>query len=67
MIQKMRKTTAQEVIMQLKNWFMEFCNDFCTRLNLTAPYPPQRSGAAERGVGMVKAIMKRTELENTNF
>ena len=32
-----------------------------------APYNPQSSGAAERGVGLVKVIIKKTREEGSNF
>ena len=36
-------------------------------MKLTAPYDPESLGAAERGEGLVKAIMKKTDMEGTRF
>ena len=41
--------------------FKDFCKEYCIRLDLTSPYNPESSGAAERGVGQIKLIMKKTE------
>ena len=41
--------------------FREFCNEYEIKLDLTAPYNPESSGAAERGVGLIKVIMKKTK------
>ena len=43
--------------------FHEFCDEYCIQLNLTSPYNPESSGAGERGVGLIKTIMKKTEEE----
>ena len=89
MFQKMRKTPAEEVIVQLKSWFSlfgvsrlfrlnnrppfstaaikDFCNSYIIGLNLKAPYHPERLGAAKRGVGLVKAITKKTKDNSANF
>ena len=45
--------------------FKEFCNEYSIQLNLTSPYNPESSGAAERGVGLVKKIMKNAEEEGS--
>ena len=47
--------------------FKDFCKEYCIRLDLTSPYNPESSGAAERGVGLIKLIMKKTEEEGTCF
>ena len=47
--------------------FREFCNEYKIRLDLTAPYNPESSGAAERGVGSIKQIMKKTGLEGADM
>ena len=47
--------------------FMKLCNEYCIRLDLTSPYNPESSGAAERGVGLIKQIMKKTEEEGSYF
>ena len=47
------------------NDFEQFCKEYGIQLKLTAPYNPESSGAAERGVGLVKAIMKKTEEEGS--
>ena len=36
-------------------------------LNLTSPYNPESSGAAERWLGLIKAIMRKTEEEGSCF
>ena len=41
--------------------FKEFCDKYGIQLKLTSPYNLESSGAAERGVGLVKNIMKKTE------
>ena len=41
--------------------FREFCEEYGIKLDLTAPYNPESSGAAERGVGLVKKIMQKTQ------
>ena len=41
--------------------YKEFCDEYGITLNLTSPYNPESSGAPERGVGLVKKIMKKTE------
>ena len=43
--------------------FKEFCNEYKIQLDLTSPYNPESSGAAERGVGLIKQLMKKTEEE----
>ena len=43
----------------------EFCDEYGIQLNLTSPYNPESSGATERGVGLVKKIMKKTEEEGS--
>ena len=45
--------------------FKEFCDEYGIKLNLTSPYNPESSGAAERGVGLIKKIMKKTEEEGS--
>ena len=45
--------------------FEEFCKEYGIQLNLTSPYNPESSGAAERGVGLVKKIMQKTEEEGS--
>ena len=45
--------------------FKEFCDKYGIKLNLTSPYNPESSGAAKRGVGLVKKIMKKTEEEES--
>ena len=45
--------------------FEEFCKEYGIQLNLTSPYSPESSGAAERRVGLVKKIMKKTEEEGS--
>ena len=45
--------------------FRDFCDEYGIRLNLTSPYIPESSGAAERGVGSIKQIMKKTEEEGS--
>ena len=45
--------------------FREFCEEYGIKLSLTSPYNPESSGAAERGVGLVKKIMKKTEEEGS--
>ena len=47
--------------------FKEFCDGYCIELNLTSPYNPESSGAAECGVGLIKTIMKKTEEERLCF
>ena len=44
-----------------------FCEEYSIVLNLTALYHPHSLDAAERGVGLVKAIMKRTDEEKSSF
>ena len=41
--------------------FKEFCDKYGIQLKLTSPYNLESSGAAERGVRLVKKIMKKTE------
>ena len=43
--------------------FREFCDEYNIRLDLTAPYDPKSSGAAERGEGLIKQIMMKMEEE----
>ena len=43
--------------------FMEFCDEYKIRLDLTSPYNLESSGAAERGVVLIKQIMKKMEEE----
>ena len=43
--------------------FKAFCNEYCIDLQVTSPYNPESLGAAERGVGLVKVIMKKAEEE----
>ena len=45
--------------------FKAFCDEYCIDLQLTSSYNPKSSGATERGVGLVKAIMKKTEEEGS--
>ena len=47
--------------------FQEFCDEYCIQLNLTSPYNPESSRAAEHGVGLIKKIMKKTEEEGSCF
>ena len=47
--------------------FKAFCNEYCIDLQLTSPYNPESLGAAERGVGLVKAIMWKTEEKGSCF
>ena len=46
--------------------FKEFCDEYKIKLDLTSPYNPETSGAAERGVGLIKMIMKKTETEGSD-
>ena len=36
-------------------------------MELTAPYNPESFGAAERGVGLIKMIMKKTQEEGSDM
>ena len=45
--------------------FKEFCDEYKIRLDLTSPYNPESSGAAERGMGLIKQIMKKMEEEGS--
>ena len=47
--------------------FRDFCDEYSMELHLCAPYNPYSSRATEREVGLVKAIMKRTDEEGSNF
>ena len=47
--------------------FKEFCDKYCIRLDLTSPYNPESSWAAERWVGLIKQVMKKTEEEGSSF
>ena len=47
--------------------FQEFCNEYCIQLNLTTSYNPESSGAAEREIGLIKTIIKKTEEEGLCF
>ena len=47
--------------------FNGFCEEYCIELNLTSPYIPEGTGAAERGVGLIKVIMRKTEKEGSDF
>ena len=43
--------------------FKEFCDKYCIWLELTSPYNPESSGAAECGAGLIKQTMKKTKEE----
>ena len=47
--------------------FKKFCDDSCIGLNLTAPYHPKSSGAAERGIGLIKALVKKNGDVGNNY
>ena len=47
--------------------FKTFCKDYCIDLQLTSTYNPENLGAAERGVGLVKNMMKKTKEEGSCF
>ena len=47
--------------------FKDFCDKYCIDLQHTSPYNLVSFGAAERGVGLVKGIMKKTEEKGLCF
>ena len=47
--------------------FKEICNKYCIRLDFTSLYNPSSSRVTERGVGLIKQIMKKTEEEGSCF
>ena len=47
--------------------FEAFCDKYCINLQLTSTYIPESSGAPERGVGLVNAIMKKIKEEGPCF
>ena len=47
--------------------FQEFCDKHCIQMNLTSPYNPESSGAAECNEGLIKTIMEKTEKEGSCF
>ena len=47
--------------------FKEFNDEYKIKLDLTSPYNPESSGAAEHGVGLIKMIKKKTETEGLDM
>ena len=45
--------------------FAVFFQEWCINLNLTASYCPTSSGSAERGVGILKELLRKTESEKS--